>query len=141
MFIRHLNINDYQQYTRLINTNITEPEYVNFITNNLSDNHIIIVIEVNGIIIGTGTLVIEAKMTNNICFLGHIENIYIDEKNRNKNYGKNIIKFLIDYATQFGCYRIDLLCIDELCDYYGKFGFHKLNGMRMLIEQNYKSII
>ena len=96
--------------------------------------------EVDGNIVGTGTLLIEAKMTYNTCFLGHIENIYIDENNRNKSFGKNIIAFLIDYATKFGCYRIDLLCIDELCEYYGKIGFHKLNGMRMLLEQNIKGL-
>jgi predicted GNAT family N-acyltransferase len=138
MIIRHLDMNDYTQYTRLINTNITEGEYVNFIQTILSNKHIIVVMEVDGNIVGTGTLLIEAKMTNSLCFLGHIENIYIDENNRNKSFGKNIIKFLIEYSTKFGCYRIDLLCIDELCDYYGKYGFRKLNGMRMLIEHNYK---
>ena len=106
MIIRHLDINDYKQYTRLINTNITEGEYVYFVKTHLSSKHIIVVMEVNGNIVGTGTLLIESKMTNNLCFLGHIENIYIDEQNRNKNYGKNIITFLIDYASKFGCYRI-----------------------------------
>lgn len=136
MNIRKLSGSDYEKYTLLVNTKILYEEYIEFL-NSLSDFHIIIVIEIEGTLIATGTMFIEKKLTNNICYLAHIENILVHDNNRKHGYGSIIIEYLIKYATDKGCYRIDLICTSEITSYYKRFGFEETRGMKMMIEENY----
>lgn len=137
--IRKIDINDYKDFINLIKTNITFDQFSNFLKFTLSDKHIIIVIEVEKKIIGTGTLIIEPKLTYNISYMGHIENILVHENYRGKGLGKLIVNYLSNYAKEYGCYRIDLTCEDRLEDFYKNLGFEiKQLGMTMLIKENFK---
>jgi N-acetylglutamate synthase-like GNAT family acetyltransferase len=137
--IRSLEKTDYIQFTKLINTNISEEVFNLFINGINANKHIIVVYEENNNLIGTGTLLIETKLTYNICYLGHIENIFIHNDYRNKGYGKQIIKYLIDKAKNKQCYRIDLACENKLENYYEKLGFNrKLTCMSLLNIENFK---
>lgn len=137
MNIRKLYDNDYENYTTLVGTKISYESYIEFIES-MSDFHIIIILEIEEKLIATGTLLIEKKLTNNICYLGHIENIFVDDKHRNHGYGSIIIDYLVKHATDKGCYRIDLICTPEITSYYKRFGFEETRGMKMMVEQNYK---
>jgi len=137
--IRHLLLDDYICFTNLISTNITLEEYNNFCNNILSNKHIIIVALVNNIIVGTGTLLIEPKLTYNLTYMGHIENLYVSEHYRINGIGKKIINHLISYAKNFGCYRIDLICKNDLCEFYNNIGFTlEQVGMTMIVKDNFK---
>lgn len=111
--IRIIENSDYIKFSNLLNLNISKDVFNLFINNLNKNRHIIIVYEKNNELIGTGTLLIEPKLTYNICYLGHIENIFVTENSRNKGIGKEIVKFLTDYAKKFGCYRIDLACEEK----------------------------
>jgi glucosamine-phosphate N-acetyltransferase len=137
MNIRKLCNNDYEKYTILVGTNISRECYIDFIES-MSEFHIIIILEIEEKLIATGTLLIEKKLTNNICYLAHIENIFVNDKHRNHGYGSIIIDYLVKYATDKGCYRIDLICTHEITSYYKRFGFEETRGMKMMVEQNYK---
>lgn len=137
--IRKIDINDYKDFINLIKTNITFEQFSDFLKFTLSDKHIIIVIEVENKIIGTGTLIIEPKLTYNISYMGHIENILIHENYRGKGLGKLIVRYLSNYAKEYGCYRIDLTCEERLEYFYKKLGFEiKQLGMTMLIKENFR---
>ena len=74
--IRNLKQKDYERYRKLIKSNITQDYFNHFIINILNKNHIIIVLEdIAGNLIGTGTLLIEKKLTYGGCKMGHIENV------------------------------------------------------------------
>jgi glucosamine-phosphate N-acetyltransferase len=137
--IRIIENSDYINFSNLLNLNISKDVYNLFINNLNKNRHIIIVYEKNNELIGTGTLLIEPKLTYNICYLGHIENIFVTENSRNKGIGKEIVKFLTDYATKFGCYRIDLACEEKIINFYKELGFNNnLTCMSMLIKENFK---
>jgi predicted GNAT family N-acyltransferase len=136
--IRKLNINDFINYNLHIHSNIEINKYVNFINNILNENHHIIVVEHDDKIIGSGTLLIEHKMTYNGCKMGHIENILIDENMRERKLGSMIVKALTDIAKQHTCYRIDLTCTSDLKYFYKTNGFTiESTSMTMLIPENY----
>ena len=63
MKYNYLSKNHYLKYKKLINSNVTEDFFINFINNVLNDNHIIMVLEDEENIIGTGTILIEKKLT------------------------------------------------------------------------------
>ena len=65
--MKYINLSKkhYTQYKNLIDSNITEEYFTYFIENVLNKNHKIIVIEdSNNNLIGTGTILIEKKLTN-----------------------------------------------------------------------------
>ena len=125
MLIRNIEKNDYINYTRLIESNISQEAYTDFLDNVLGYFHIVLVIEFDNNIIGTGTLLIERKMAYGGCTMGHIENILIDETFRGKGYGEKLINELLDIAKKNNCYRVDLNCNSELEKFYAKNGFDK----------------
>jgi GNAT superfamily N-acetyltransferase len=137
--IRSIAIQDYKKFVRLIHTNITREEYVSFVNNILNSNHIIVVYEKDNELIATGTLIIEAKLTYNISYLGHIENIFVDEIYRKQGIGKEIVSYLIQYAKNNKCYRTDLACEEHLIPFYRSLGFDKqIYCMSMLNKENFK---
>ena len=138
--IRRLNINDFINYKLHINSNIEINKYINFINHILNENHHIIVVEYDDKIIGSGTLLIEHKMTYNGCKMGHIENILVDENMRGKNIGSMIVNELTKIAKQSKCYRIDLTCTSDLKHFYIKNGYtNESTSMTMLVPENYIS--
>ena len=76
-------------------------------------------------LLGTGTLLIEPKLTYGGCKMGHIENILIDEKYRGKGYGENLVNKLLEISKNEKCYRVDLNCTPELNRFYKKMNFKK----------------
>jgi glucosamine-phosphate N-acetyltransferase len=137
--LRHIGYSDYKKFIKLVNVNINEDTYKLFINNLNPNRHVIVLYEKDNEIIGTGSILIEPKITYNISYLGHIENIFVDETYRNKGIGKQIVEYLVNYAREKLCYRIDLACEDKLIDFYRGLGFNKqLICMSMLIEENFK---
>lgn len=97
--------------------------YCEQISNNKNQKHY--VIEVDGSIIASGTLLIENKIIHDFKNVGHIEDIIIHKNYRKKGYGKIIMEKLIDVAKNSHCYKVILNCNPECENYYKKFGLSK----------------
>jgi len=90
---------------------------------NSNNDHIIVVAELNGKIVGTTTLLIEQKFIHNGGIVGHIEDVAVDNKFQGQKIGEKIIKYVLDYARNRGCYKTILGCTDEIKPFYEKIGF------------------
>lgn len=138
MEFSNLDKNDYHTYKNLINSNITQEYFENFLYNILNENHIIIVLKKDNNIIGSGTILIENKLTYNGCKMGHIENIIIDEKYRKQGYGEELVKYLLKICNDRKCYRVDLNCNSELENFYKKNNFNKKHiCMNIYFKENF----
>ena len=130
MEIRRLRITDYEkgylsllkQLTQVGNMNQTDFEIC---FDKLNTN--VYVIELDGIIVASGTLYIEHKFIHQGSSVGHIEDIVVDNNYRGKNLGKEILHHLINIAQINKCYKIILNCEPKLEKFYEKFGFTKKN--------------
>ncbi|MCE9652840.1 MAG: GNAT family N-acetyltransferase [Nitrosarchaeum sp.] len=98
---------------------------------NSNSDHIIIVAVMDGRIVGSTTLLIETKFIHNGGKVGHIEDVVIDKDHQRKDIGEKIIKYLLKYAKDNGCYKTILDCVDDVKPFYEKLGFkHNANALR-----------
>jgi len=136
---RLLLLSDYECYKKHINSEFTQDYFINFLKNILDKKHYIMVVEKDNNIIGSGTLFIEEKLTYGGCRLGHIENILINETERGKHIGINLVNKLIEISNFNKCYRIDLICSDDLINYYKKINFstRNENAMSIILKHNF----
>jgi len=135
MIIRELQETDYTEYLRLINifrpTVFTEERFIEMLKI-MKNNSVVIVVEVNGRLIGTGTILFEHKFIHNISKIAHIEDICIDSEFRGKGYGILLVKYLIAYSKQNGCYKVTLYCKENLEKFYNLCGLVK-NDIQMAV--------
>ena len=132
MDFRRIDINDYykdyllllEQLTIVEKEKINYQQFKNFVEN-LSKNHIIIVIEDNNKIIATGTLLIEHKFIHNMGSVGHIEDVVIHNNYRKHGLGKKIVDELVNICIKSNCYKIILDCSETNSKFYEKSGFTK----------------
>jgi len=81
-------------------------------------------------IVGSGTIIFEPKIIRNGKYVGHIEDIVVDNNFRTMGISKKIIDKLILFAREKDCYKIILDCKTNLCEFYEKNGFEK-HGVQM----------
>ena len=90
---------------------------------NSNHDHVIVVAELDGKIVGATTLLIEQKFIHDGGIVGHIEDVVVDNKFQGKKIGKKIITYVLEYAKNRGCYKTILDCTDEVKPFYEKIGF------------------
>lgn len=115
---------DYESYTNLMKQlseceKCTFEEYKTY-CNNKSDNVIILVLEEHNNVVATAKIVIEDRLYDNI---GYIQDVVVDKDNRDKGYGKILVKKLMKIARNRGCYKVVLGCKGYLEGFYQKCGF------------------
>jgi len=93
--------------------------------------HIIIIAEIEGRVIGSTTLLIEPKFIHQGGVVGHIEDVVVDKKFQGKKIGEKIITHVLEIAKNHGCYKTILDCSDSVKPFYEKLGFkHNSNELR-----------
>ena len=98
---------------------------------NLNPDHIIVVAELGGKIVGTTTLLIEQKFIHGGGLVGHIEDVVVDKNFQGQKIAEKIIKYIFEFAKNRGCYKTILDCTDDVKPFYEKLGFkHIANELR-----------
>lgn len=98
---------------------------------NSNPDHIIIVAEKGGKIVGSTTLLIEKKFIHKGGLVGHIEDVSVSQTHQGQGIGKNLVLYLLEYAKKRGCYKTILDCSNEVKPFYEKMGFiHNANALR-----------
>ena len=90
---------------------------------NSNPDHIVIVAELDGKIVGTATLLIEPKFIHNGGLVGHIEDVSIDKRFQGQKIGEKIIKHILEFTKKQGCYKTILDCTNDVKPFYEKLGF------------------
>ena len=86
-------------------------------------NHIIIIAEVNRLIVGSTTLLIEQKFIHEGGIVGHIEDVVVSKEFQGRKIGQKIIKYVLQIAKNQGCYKTILDCSDDVKSFYEEIGF------------------
>ena len=95
------------------------------------ENHIIHVAEMDGMVVGSTTLLIEQKFIHKGGLVGHIEDVVVKKEFEGQGIGMKLVKSLLDVAKQKNCYKTILNCTNNLRPFYKKMGFKQTtNEMR-----------
>jgi len=81
------------------------------------------VIEFEGKIIASVSLLLEQKIIHECGIVGHLEDVVVDKDYRKYGLGKFIIERIIKIAKERGCYKLIGDCKSELLGFYEKNGF------------------
>ncbi len=90
---------------------------------NSNPDHIVAIAELDGKIVGATTLLIEPKFIHKGGLVGHIEDVVVDKNFEGQKIGEKIIKYLLEFAKNRGCYKTILDCTDDVKLFYEKLGF------------------
>jgi len=93
---------------------------------NSNPDHIVAVAELDGKIVGSTTLLIEPKFIHKGGLVGHIEDVVVDKKFQGQKIGEKIMKYLLEYSKNRGCYKTILDCTDDVKPFYEKLGFKNI---------------
>ncbi|KAI4841554.1 acyl-CoA N-acyltransferase [Aureobasidium sp. EXF-8845] len=92
--------------------------------------HILVILDGENKIVGTGALIVERKFIHSLGQVGHIEDIAVAKDQQGKKLGLRIIQALDFVAEKVGCYKTILDCSEANEGFYVKCGF-KRAGLEM----------
>ncbi len=90
---------------------------------NSNPDHIVAIAELDGKIVGATTLLIEPKFIHKGGLVGHIEDVVVDKNFQGQKIGEKIMKYLLEFAKNRGCYKTILDSTDDVKPFYEKLGF------------------
>jgi glucosamine-phosphate N-acetyltransferase len=83
-------------------------------------------------IIGSGTIIYEPKIIHGGKYVGHIEDIVVNEKHRSLGIARSILTELKNIAYRKDCYKVILDCGEENRSFYEKNDF-LYKGIQMAV--------
>ena len=90
------------------------------------DTQRLLVLEVDGEIVGTLVLLIIPNITHQGRPYATVENVVVDESERGAGYGRQLLTYAIDQARAAGCYKLALTSHKRRTDahrFYESLGF------------------
>jgi len=100
-----------------------------------NQNHVIMVADLDGQIVGSITLLIEPKFIHQGGLVGHIEDVVVHSEFQGKGIGEQLVNAALEYAKNHDCYKTILDCDDNVKPFYEKIGF-KRNSNAMRFDHN-----
>ena len=100
-----------------------------------NQNHVVMVADSDGQIVGSITLLIEPKFIHQGGLVGHIEDVVVRSELQGKGIGEQLVNAALEYAKNHGCYKTILDCDDNVKSFYEKIGF-KRNSNAMRFDHN-----
>lgn len=137
MIIRRLTDGDYTSFYDLIQefrpTQFTKEAFCT-ILNTIERSSTIWVIEIDGVLVATATIIYEHKFIFNTCVYAHIEDVCVRKSHRRQGLGKVLMEHLLKQASH--CYKVTLDCADTNVAFYEACGLERRgNQMCTLINK------
>jgi glucosamine-phosphate N-acetyltransferase len=98
----------------------------------LGDHCRVWVLEVDGAVAATATLLLERKFLHGGSVVGHVEDVAVGRAFQGRRLGKRLLAHVLSDARAAGCYKVILNCDQAVAGFYEGIGFHKQDvGMRI----------
>jgi glucosamine-phosphate N-acetyltransferase len=88
-------------------------------------NVFVVVDDVSNRVAGTVTVLIEPKMTRDLSFVAHIEDVAVHADYQGKAIGQRLLRHACDFAKGRGCYKVILDASEKNGGFYEKCGFSR----------------
>ena len=131
ILVRQLQADDFERgfmelLAQLTTTgNVTKEQFVERFEEIRDGPEFVYVVEENGRVLASGTVVFERKFARNRGVCGHIEDIVVDATCRGRGLGSVVVAALTRIAERAGCYKVILDCSEENQPFYEKCGYDR----------------
>lgn len=88
-------------------------------------NHVVLVAERAGRVIGATTLLIEPKFIHGGGLVGHIEDVSVRGGEQRAGAGSALVRAAVAEARRAGCYKVVLECSEDLVPFYERLGLSR----------------
>jgi len=96
--------------------------------------HFLIVLEQDGVLVGTAELDIQDYLFHACKSCGHLENVVVDKNHRKKGIAVKLVNHLVELAKKNKCYKVILDCVPEIIRVYEKSNFKTTGEVQMRIS-------
>lgn len=93
------------------------------------------VAQLDGLIVGTATLLIDRKFIHHGGLVGRLEDLAVHRDWQRQGVGSAMVWFLIAEARAAGCYKLILNCHANLVSFYQRFGL-RMHDVGLRIDMN-----
>jgi len=83
------------------------------------------VMEEEGKMLATATIIFEPKLIFNISTYAHIEDVCVTKKLRGTGIGSTLMKFITERCKEKNCKKVTLCCNESVSSFYIKNSFEK----------------
>jgi N-acetylglutamate synthase-like GNAT family acetyltransferase len=100
--------------------------YAKVLTRTEDQGQRLVVVEDEGRIVGTLSLVLVENLSHQGAPYAILENIVVDDSARGKRYGETLVMAAVEQAREFGCYKVSLTSNKRRTDahrFYERLGF------------------
>jgi glucosamine-phosphate N-acetyltransferase len=136
MIIRKLKKKDIKGFietlSALTDVDLTEEQAIKIMKKRSTITYVGIV---KRVVVATASLMIDQKFIHGGSLAGYIEDVAVNKNYQGRGFGTKIMRHLIRYAKELGCYKIMLCCKESIEPFYEKLGFKKSNSsMRLEVK-------
>jgi glucosamine-phosphate N-acetyltransferase len=85
----------------------------------------ILVVDIDGVVAGSITLLVEQKFIHAGGLVGHIEDVVVRDDFQGRGLGKVLVESALTRAEEVGCYKVILDCSRDNVPFYTKCGFRE----------------
>ena len=102
--------------------NVTKETFLARLTEIKGGPEFVFVVEEHGVLLASGTVVLERKFARDAGMCAHIEDVVVDVSCRGRGMGLVVITALMKVAERMGCYKVILDCAEANQGFYVKCG-------------------
>lgn len=128
--VEELKKEDFEKYKSFLKSDFTNENFCKLID---SEFYNFFVVRDGENIVGSVTILLEQKLTHSGCMVSHVENLEVSETYRRLGVGNALFEHCRLFAKENGCYRLNLSCKEELCNFY-KLKDRQINMMEYYPE-------
>eukprot|EP00760_Papus_ankaliazontas_P023160 PhM_4_TR1960/c1_g1_i1/m.96284/K00621/GNPNAT1, GNA1; glucosamine-phosphate N-acetyltransferase len=132
ILFRELSVNDYSRgplelLSKLTSVgDVTEEQFISQVKLSQRLGKYTLVAVHDDRVVAMAAVIIEPKLTRNCGFVGHIEDVVVDDAFRGTGLGREVIDRVCEYGFVDGrCYKIILDCAESNQGFYEKCGFQR----------------
>jgi len=108
---------------------LTEYQFTNILYDRIQSDVHTFVMKLDGVIIGTASVILEQKLIYSGCQIAHVEEVAIRSDLCGFGYGRQLMEHIKEFCKQQKCRKMVLFCSNPNVKFYNKVGMKNSSNL------------